>query len=145
MKESVAVAASEYFRDAGWPDRVWEAALAMLVYTAEHPDNAYVELIENHTTGAGAIQRSFENRMAYTLFLEDGYRQRPEAERLPKLSSEAIGGGLWELLRRQVVRGRAHRVLELAPQGAYVTLAPFIGATEAAEFVEAKVTESDVV
>ena len=38
------------------------------------------------------MRRSFDNRMAYTLFLEDGYRQRPEAERLPRLCSEAIGG-----------------------------------------------------
>jgi hypothetical protein len=115
----------------------------MLDYTAAHPDNAYVEVVENHTTGAAAIQRSFENRMAYTLFLQDGYRQHPEAERLPRLSSEAIGGGLMELLRRQVILGRAERVLELVPQGAYVSLAPFIGAREAAEFVEAKAVEAD--
>lgn len=139
LEQSVALAAGEYFGDGDWPDRVWNAGLAMLTYTVEHPDSAYVEVIESPTTGAAAIQRSFENRMAYTLFLEDGYRQRPEAESLPRLSSEAIGGGLTELLRRQVVLGNAERVLELVPQGAYVTLAPFIGAAEAMDFVEAKV------
>lgn len=142
LEESVAQAAGEYFASGSWPDRVWNAGLAMLAYTAEHPDNAYVEVIESSTIGAAAIQRSFENRMAYTLFLEDGYRQRPEAEALPRLCSEAISGGLIELLRRQVVLGRAERVLELVPQGAYVTLAPFIGAAEAINFVEAKVAEA---
>jgi AcrR family transcriptional regulator len=141
LEESVGVAAAEYFRASSWPDRVWSAGGAMLTYTAEHTDNAYVELVESPTTGAAAIQRSFENRMAYTLFLEDGYRQRPEAERLPRLCSEAIGGGLMELLRRQFILERAERVLELIPQGAYVTLAPFIGAAEAAEYVEGKVAE----
>lgn len=142
LEESLGLAGGEYFSDGSWPDRVWRAGSAMLSYTADHPDNAYVETVESYATGSAAIQRAFENRMAYTFFLEEGYRQRPAAESLPKLCSEAIAGGLIELLRRQVALDRVEQVLELVPQGAYITLAPFIGAPEAAEFVEAKVAET---
>ncbi len=86
-----------------------------------------MDLVESYAAGPAAIRRSFENWIAYTLFLEEGYRQRPEAESLPRLCSEAIGGAIHELLRRQVVRGRGGAMLEILPQAAYVALAPFIG------------------
>ena len=77
--------------------------------------------------------------MAYTLFLEEGYRQRPEAERLPRLCSEAVAGAILELLRRRTVEGDATKVCELAPHAVYVALAPFIGPAAALELVEGKV------
>jgi hypothetical protein len=89
--------------------------------------------------GAAALRRSFDNLMAYTLFLEDGYRQRPRAGELPRLCSEAIAASVLGMMRRVVYEGRTARMRELLPQAAYVALAPFIGPAAAMGVVEAKV------
>lgn len=80
-------------------------------------------------TGSGV------ERAARALFLEEGYRQRPEAAALPRVCSEAIAGAIEELFRHLVARGLVARARELVPQCAYVALAPFLGAEAALEFV----------
>ncbi len=142
LQESVARTAGEFFGAAAWPDRVWSGSQAMLGYMMEQPGLVFVNLVESYAAGAAAIRRTFDNQMAYTLFLEDGYRQRPEAEHLPHLCSEAIGGAILELMRRQVVDSGIARLMELVPQSVYVVLAPFIGPVAAIELVEAKVAEA---
>jgi AcrR family transcriptional regulator len=139
LQESVSGAAAAFFAGPTWPDRVWEGLSALLSYIAVQPNLVYVDLLESSAAGSAALRRSFDNRMAYTLFLEDGYRQRPEAEGLPRLCSAAIGGAILELMRHQVVAGRSERMLEVLPQAAYVSLAPFIGPVSALEVVEGKV------
>lgn len=98
----------------------------------------YVELIEVYAAGNAAIRRSFESRMAYTLFLEEGYRRSPDGTGVPRLVSEAISGVIQELFRHQIVIGRGEQMLELLPLIAYVTLAPFIGAARAQDLVSSK-------
>ncbi len=141
LEASVALTASRFFSDESWPERVWHGAWALGRYVAGQPDLVFVDLVESYAAGPAAIRRSYESRMAYTLFLADGYRQRPEAERLPRLSSEAVSGAIHELMRQQVLCGRTDRMLEILPQVAFVTLAPFLGAPAALEFVRAKVDE----
>lgn len=138
LQESVSAAAGHFFEESDWPDRVWNGLEAMLTFVASQPDLVFVDLVESYAAGPAAIRRSYENWMAYTLFLEEGYRQRPEAESLPRVCSEAIGGTIHELLRLQVVRGRSATALEILPEAAYVALAPFIGAGEALKLVEAR-------
>jgi AcrR family transcriptional regulator len=136
LQESISAAAGEFFGGVDWPERVWSGLKALLTFVGEHPDLAWVNLVELYSAGPAAIGRSFDNEMAYTLFLEDGYRQRPEAAALPRLSSEAIGGAIMELMRRQATRGKSKQMLELLPQVVYVALAPFIGPQRAIETVE---------
>jgi len=136
LQDSVSLAASRFFGEGSWPDRVWDAALPMLGYIASVPDLAALDFVESYAAGPAAIRRSFESRMAYTLFLEEGYRQRPEAEALPRLGSEAIAGAILELMRREAVRGRIERMRDLAPQATYLALAPFLGPGEALRRVE---------
>jgi AcrR family transcriptional regulator len=138
LESSVSLAASSFFKEGRWPERVWSAALAMLGYIGSVPDLAHVDFIESYAAGPAAIRRSFESRMAYTLFLEEGYRQRPEAEALPRLCSEAIAGAILELLRHRAAEGGVEHLQELAPQAIYLALAPFIGPGEALRLVEAK-------
>jgi AcrR family transcriptional regulator len=135
LERSAGLVASRFFIEAAWPDRVWNSAEALVGYITDHADLSHANVIEAYSAGPAAIRRTIESRMAYTIFLEDGYRQRPEAETLPRISSEAIAGGTEELLRHHIVLGRTERVQELVPQAAYLTLAPFIGAAEALDFV----------
>jgi AcrR family transcriptional regulator len=131
-------AAGKFFAGATWPDRIWNGLRAMLGYMAVNPDLVWVGVVDAYSAGHTAIARAFENRMAYTLFLGDGYRQRPQAEGLPRLCSETIGGAIFELVRRQAILGRSAEMLEILPQAAYVAMAPFIGAEEALKLVREK-------
>ena len=139
LEASVSQAAAKFFGSADWPSRVWDGLEALLGYVGRQPDLVYVEIIESYAAGPAAIRRSFDNRMAYTLFLEDGYRQNPTAESRPRLCSEAIGGAVLGLMRWQVREGRTEEMLELLPQAAFVALAPFVGPAAAMELVETRV------
>jgi AcrR family transcriptional regulator len=138
LEASVAQTAACFFGGADWPSRVWDGLEALLGYVAREPDLVYVEIIESYAAGPAAIRRSFDNRMAYTLFLEDGYRQGPAAEARPRLCSEAIAAAVLGLMRWQVREGRTEKMLELLPQAAFVALAPFVGPAAAIELVETK-------
>ncbi|HET6997727.1 MAG TPA: TetR/AcrR family transcriptional regulator [Solirubrobacterales bacterium] len=138
LEASVSQAAACFFCGADWPSRVWDGLEALLGYLAQEPDLVYVEIIESYAAGPAAIRRSFDNRMAYTLFLEDGYRENSTAEGRPRLCSEAIAAAILGLMRWQVREGRTERMMELLPQAAFVALAPFVGPAAAIELVEAK-------
>ncbi|MDX6622638.1 MAG: hypothetical protein QOE75_570 [Solirubrobacterales bacterium] len=128
IQAGAAAAAGSFFTDGDWPDRVWNALDSFADYVASNPDLAVAGMVDFYSAGRGAIGRSFDGRMAFTLFLEDGYRFRPEAEGLPRSCSEAIAGAIEELLRQRIVQGRTAQIRELVPQLAYVALAPFTGA-----------------
>jgi AcrR family transcriptional regulator len=142
LKARMAVAAAEFFSVTDWPDRVWDAAEAQFSYVATHPDLAVLELFETHVAGPEAVRQDHDGRLAYVRFLEEGYRWRSEAESLPRLCSEAIAGAVFGLMRRQVVRQRTAEMLEVLPACAYVSLAPFIGSSQAQALVEGRLGES---
>ena len=135
LEKSVALTGAGFFAGETWPDRVWGGLEALLGYVSTDPAVVYLDVIESYAAGAAALRRSFDNRMAYGLFFEDGYRQRPQAERLPRLCSEAIGNAVVGLMRWHVAEGRTERMLEVLPEAAYVALAPFIGPEAALAFV----------
>jgi AcrR family transcriptional regulator len=140
LERSISTTAAAFFGGEDWPTRVWNGLEALLGYIAKQPDLVYLDVFESYPAGAAAIRRSFDNNLAYTLFLEDGYRQAPAVRaRLPRLCSEAIGGAILGLLRWQVTEARTDRTLELLPQSVYLALAPFVGPLAAMELVEAKV------
>jgi len=139
LEASISTTAAKFFAGETWPLRAWDGLRALLGYVALQPDLVYLDVIESYAAGTAAIRRSVDNLMAYTLFFEDGYRQGPRAELLPRLCSEANAASILGLMRHTVDEGRTERMLEILPQAAYVALAPFIGPTAAMEFVEAKV------
>ncbi|HYJ21101.1 MAG TPA: TetR/AcrR family transcriptional regulator [Solirubrobacterales bacterium] len=143
LESSISVAAAGFFAGETWETRVWDGLEALFGYSALEPDFVYLDVLEGYAAGSAAIRRSFDNRIAYHLFLEDGYRQNPTAERLPRLSSEAVGGAILGLMRCQVSEGRTERMLEALPQSVYLALAPFIGPVAAIELVEAKAVAED--
>lgn len=138
LQESIAAAAAEFSVGASWPERVWGGLGALLRYGGEHPDLIHVGVTEIYAAGEAALLRDHDSRMAYGLFLEDGYRQHQAGASLPSIFSEAVAGGIHGLMRRLILVGAEVRLLELLPQCAYVALAPFIGPGPALGFVEAR-------
>jgi AcrR family transcriptional regulator len=142
LRQSIAAAAAEYSLGSSWPDRVWRAGGALAHYIASHPEFAVLELLETSAAGPSAVRRQHQNRMAYVLFLGEGYRQWGRAAELPSLCSEAIAGAVYGLLRRQALLGRITEIPACLPQLAYVVLAPFTGSNAALEFVLTKAQEA---
>jgi hypothetical protein len=92
--------------------------------------------------GPAAVQLTHDRLMAFTLLLEDGYRQRPQAEGLPRTVSELVVSLLLELPYREMRRRKPpERFYELLPLLNYLCIAPFIGPPAASSFVQAKVEE----
>ncbi len=137
LQEGMSAAAGAYSPAAPWPQRVWKAGGALLENVAGNADYARLDFVESYAAGSAAIRLRHENHMAFAIFLEDGYRQVPDAAVLPRACSEAIAGAVFGLMRSLVVAGRTERLLSLLPAAAYTILAPFIGAGEASSQVQA--------
>jgi AcrR family transcriptional regulator len=139
LQGAISRAAEAFFGAHDWPRRVWCGLEALFAYTAHNPDLAYLDVVDSHAVGDTAIARSFDNRLAFNLFLEEGRRRPRRSRRLPELCSEAIGGAILELMRAPILAGRTEHVFTVLPQAVYVALAPFVGTTDSLEFVRVTV------
>ena len=138
LGEAISACSQAFFAGGEWPERVWDGLEALLQRTAGSPELAHLVLVEPSAAAGGAPAQMIDSLRGFGVFLEEGYRQSPRAERLPRLCSDAITGAIYELMYHHAVTGRAGRMAELTPQCAYVALAPFIGPVEAADFVTAR-------
>ena len=138
LQDGVAACSRAFFGAGTWPERVYDGIRALLEHTSAGPDLAYIVLVEPHAVGDRALQRFIDTLKAFTIFLEEGYRQNARAEALPRLCSDAIAGAILELVYDHATNGRISQVGELTAECAYVALAPFLGAGEAAGFVAGK-------
>jgi len=137
LQRSIAVAAQQFSLGGSWPERVWRGLAGLYRYLKQHQDEARLVLVEVLAAGEEEIRLGQDIRGAFTIFLEEGYRQRGERS-LPAIFSDAIGGAIYGLLRQTLVRRSASRLPELLPLSAYIALAPFLGPREALAFVELK-------
>ena len=128
--------AAAYFSSHEWPERVWRGISALLELIALNPAISHLRLVECYAAGPAAIRRAEEITRSFTIFLEEGYSYRPEAQRLPRLSSEAITGATFEVIQRHVARDDFAGLVERLPQLVYVVIAPFTGPQEAVRLIE---------
>lgn len=143
LQGSIGAAAAEFFVGETLPERVWRAGDALLRYMAKNPDLTYLGMVESYAVGE-AIRRQHDTRTAFTIFLEEGYRTTAWPERLPRLTSDAIGWAVFALVRREVAAGRTSELPAILPEAAYVILAPFLGPEAAMGFAEARAREASV-
>jgi AcrR family transcriptional regulator len=134
--------ARAYFAQDSWPERVWAAARALCEGYATHPAQFSCCFVEYAPMGPPGVQLEHDRLMAFTLMLEDGYRQRAEAEHLPRVVSELIVSLLMEGPYRAIRRGTPpDHFYDLLPLETYAALTPFIGPAQASSFVQTKVKE----
>ena len=142
QQEGLAACSKAFFDAPSWPERVWAGLLALLTCMRAAPDLTYIVVVEPNAAGNRALQHVIDMLRAFTIFLEEGYRQNPRAQQLPRICSDAIAGALFELLYDHATHERIDRLPELTPQFAYIALAPFLGPAEAGKFVLGKVGEA---
>jgi AcrR family transcriptional regulator len=139
FREGMMTTAAAFFSTEEWPERVWSASEALTSFVTSRPHNAFLSFVEPHAIGEAVIQQTYDRTLAFTLFIEEGYQYRPEAEGLPRSSSEAISALTHEMVYREMRERRsvASLAVDLGPL-VYLMLAPFMGPSAAAEFVEGK-------
>jgi len=147
-KSDVVIAASEhafgrlveactpaFFSARSWPERVWQSALAFTGFFTSEPSLAHLGFVDCYSVGRAFVQRAHEMQLAFTLFLEEGYRQRGEGPELPRLCSEMTAAAMMEIGFQASHGSAGHSIRRLQPLAVYIVLTPFIGLDDAAEFV----------
>jgi hypothetical protein len=114
----------------GRPARRPAAITALLEHGVTDHVFARLAFFEILTGGAAAIDRAERSMDTFATMLTPGFQEHPH---VPEVVGEAIIGGLWNVIQREVGYGRSSQLPELAPELAYITLAPFLGAEEAAQ------------
>jgi AcrR family transcriptional regulator len=142
FEQTLVTAAEAFFTSSGeWPERVWDSGLAFTKLFASVPSLAYLGFVESYSLGPEEALRTDDTMLAFTVFLEDGYRYRPQASHLPRLLSQAIAGAVLETAVTYVRRDRVAELPGLLPIITYMILAPFTGTDAARKFVDRKVRE----
>lgn len=139
--QMMAISARAYFSASSWPERVWDGILSIADLFSENPHYAHIGAIETSAAGRESLRYTHDAMMAFSVFLQEGYRQSPAAERLPALCSDAIAGALIEIVYLAVRHRRLRRLPEQTPAVVYLALAPFLGPERAGDFVEGKLRE----
>ena len=128
-----------YFSADEWAERVWRALRTLLALVAANPVMSHLRLVECYSAGALAAQRGEEVTRSFTIFLEEGFRQRPEAAALPRLVPQAIAGGIFEIVQQEVAAGRTEELPRRLPELTYVAIAPFLSPPAAISVLREKV------
>jgi len=139
LEQVIGACASAFTSGSSWPDQVWRASEAFASFFATARDYCYLGLVETHVVGDEMTQLIYDRIGAFALFLEGGYRWRPQAQKLPRVSSEAIGATMYEIAFRALrERRRSEWYMESLPQFIFICLVPFMGHEAATNFVAAR-------
>jgi AcrR family transcriptional regulator len=131
-----------FFTARTWRERVWNGALAFTGYLAREPLFAHLGFVECYAIGPGFTTRLHDTQLAFTLFLEEGYREGPQAEALSRSCSELTAAAIFELAFQGTRLGPGFSIRRLQPLAVYTALAPFIGTEQAGRFIEDKLTNT---
>jgi AcrR family transcriptional regulator len=143
FQQALAAFTPAFFTPRKWPERIWHGALAFTSFFASEPLFAYLGFVECYAIGPGFASRVHDTQLAFTLFLEDGYQQRPEAQSPSRASSALTATAIFELGFQASRRSPSVYLRPMQPLAVFIALAPFIGANDAGEFVMAKLSATD--
>jgi AcrR family transcriptional regulator len=113
-----------------WPTAVRAGIEAMLEFVRKDHVFARLAFFEILTGPPAAIEAAEQSLDTFAAMLAPGYEEHPH---VPAIVSEAIIGGVWNVLQHEVGHGRAGQLPQLAPELTYIVLTPFLGAAEAAQ------------
>jgi AcrR family transcriptional regulator len=143
FQQGIAACTPAFFISAPWPDRVWHCARAFTAFLAREPLLSYLGFVECYAIGPSFALRVQDTQLAFTLFLEEGYRQRPPAQPLSRACLALTTTAIFELALQGSRRGPSLYLRSLQPLAVFIALAPFIGLDEAGAFVRRKLTARD--
>jgi AcrR family transcriptional regulator len=113
-----------------WRTGVRHAIYALLEFLASEPCFTRLAFVDAPLAGPAMTRRTHEHAGAYARLLLD---ESPQRRRPPPIAPEAIVHGLFELAFHHAASNKAAELPYVAPEAAYLAVAPFVGVTEAAE------------
>ncbi len=133
----MAATAGAFFAGKSWPERIWEAFRAGTQSIDDTPTFAHVAFVEAYAVGPRGIQRVEDSHIAFTIFLQEGYRCQAEGEEPPsRLALEAIITTIFEIVYVQTRTSAQPETARLLAHFVHLCLAPFIGATATNTFID---------
>jgi AcrR family transcriptional regulator len=142
VQEIFSACGHAFFSRPTWPQRIYECLRMLALTIAREPTLGHLCFVEPYAAGAEAIELTQRTMALYTVFLEEGYRLRPQAKELPNLCSSAIVDAVFEIVRGHIEVRKTSELPRCVPQLAYIAIAPFAGAQAAAEMVEGLTTRT---
>lgn len=129
--ELLAIAADPELVSDDWPNAVRRVLDELMRYLADHPLHARTLAQEAFFAGPEALERVRYLAHSIATLLTEGAPNEPAG----RLTTEAVAGAIWHTIRCQVAAQRPQLLAALSEQLAYIVLAPYIGAQEAAELL----------
>lgn len=117
-----------------WPEAVHLAVAALVKYVAAHEALSRLAFIDIFEVGPGMIGRMTRSIEDFTKLLDD---LGPDARRGPLVAREAVTGAIWGIVSSYTANDRVRQLPRLVDQLTFVVLAPYIGAKDAVETIEA--------
>ncbi|HEV2944015.1 MAG TPA: TetR/AcrR family transcriptional regulator [Solirubrobacteraceae bacterium] len=143
FQQSLAAAAPAFFDSREWRERVWDAAQAFTRFLLREPLISYLGFVECYAAGPGFAGRVHDTQLAFTMFLEDGYRQSAKAGSLSRVCSALTASAIFEAGFQGLRSGSSLQVRRMQPLAVYIALVPFIGRDEAGAFVASKLAAKE--
>lgn len=119
----------------GWERAVRSAIVALFEFLVDQPARTSACVAGEGGAGRDALARRDQLIDRFLTLLRPGFAaaDRPP----PPVVAEAIGGGIYDLVRSHVVERRLDRLAEAIPDATVVALSPFLGPAEALEVAHA--------
>ncbi|HVY95754.1 MAG TPA: TetR/AcrR family transcriptional regulator [Solirubrobacterales bacterium] len=130
IRDSMQVAARA-FED--WPQQVRAALATMLRFLAGEPELARVVMIEPVAAGGKIAARHRESMQGFVEILKAGRPAHGGERPLPEATEATLVGGIVSLIVREINAGRTDKLEQLLPDLVELTLAPYLGAEQAAK------------
>jgi AcrR family transcriptional regulator len=138
----MAATAGAFFAGKIWPERIWEAFRAIAQSIDDASTFSHVAFVEAYAVGSRGIQRVEDSHVAFTIFLQEGYRYQSEADAPPsRLALEATIITIFEIVYLQTRASATPETAGLLGHFVYLSLAPFIGTVAANQFIDEKLAE----
>jgi AcrR family transcriptional regulator len=138
LQQVLNVTAGAFFSGANWPERIWEAVRAFGQFLERNPLITHVGFVEAHAVGPGASQRVHDSYAAFAIFLQEGYLNVTDVPAPSATAVEAIITALFEIVYQQARASAKPKIAGLIGHMVFLCLAPFVGAGEANDFIDAK-------
>jgi AcrR family transcriptional regulator len=132
----MAASAGAFFAGSSWPQRMWEALRAATQSVQRNPTAARVGFVEAYAVGPGAIQRVEDSRIAFAIFLQEGYQYSSKPTLPSRVGLEAIMTAVFETVYRQARASAAPETARLLPHLGHLCLTPFMGPVQANRFID---------
>lgn len=129
--EAFAATASAYAGAPSWEVGTREALGRLFEFLADHPDRTEACMAGDSDGGVEALRRRDRLIARFAELLRPGFESA--RSRVPDVVGEAIGGGIYELVRAHALELRIDELPDAVPDATVVVLAPFIGSAGAAE------------